>query len=64
MNRVIEIPKELASQGDLVIITREEYDSFLVQLNLKEPDESAWRKAAKKNLMLLYDKADSVYDQL
>ena len=44
MNRVVAIPKELTSKGDLVVITRKEYEGFLALQGIKEYQPTASEK--------------------
>lgn len=64
MNRVVEIPKELTSKGELVVITRKEYEGFLNRLEKDDQDASLWRKASVKSFLSAYSKVDAIYDEI
>ena len=47
MEKVIIIPKELAKEGELVLIPRKKYEEFLRAQKVTEEDVLRWTKEAK-----------------
>lgn len=47
MGKIITIPKELAREGELVLIPRKKYEEFLKGQKVTEKDVLRWTKEAK-----------------
>jgi len=47
MGKIISIPKELSKEGDLVVITKKEYDNLLKSHKVTADDVLRWTTEAK-----------------
>ncbi|PIX88074.1 MAG: hypothetical protein COZ30_01935 [Candidatus Nealsonbacteria bacterium CG_4_10_14_3_um_filter_36_16] len=47
MEKVITIPKELAKEGELILIPRKKYEKLLESQKVTEEDVLRWTKEAK-----------------
>jgi len=48
MNRVITIPKELAKEGELIVIPRKKYEQLLEGQKITEEDVLRWTREARR----------------
>lgn len=47
MEKIITIPKELAEEGELILIPRKRYEELLTKQKVTEEDVLRWAKEAK-----------------
>jgi hypothetical protein len=47
MEKIITIPKELAKEGELILIPRKKYEELLTRQKVTEEDVLRWTKEAK-----------------
>ena len=47
MEKIITIPKELAKEGELILIPRKKYEELLESQKVTEEDVLRWTKEAK-----------------
>ena len=64
MSKVVNIPRELTEKGELVVVSRSEYEKFLKRASSVEAQGDTWREASRKKLLDAYSQSDAAYDEL